>query len=245
MSQKVIIIGASSGIGRSLAKVYAREGWQVGVTARREELLLDLKREVNRDLYVRRMDLKNISEAMKTLETLIAEMGGLDVIIINAGVNHYTRDFEWEKDYDTMFVNVAGFMGMVNVAAKYFLRQGRGHIAGISSIAGVRGSGRAPVYCATKAFVTNYLEGLEHELGPKGISITDIRPGFVDTEMIRKSNVHFWVASPDDAAADIYQCIQSKKKSVYVTRRWTLVAWIQRLLPRFVYTWLIRKSMKN
>lgn len=245
MSKKIIIIGASSGIGRALAKVYANEGYTVGVTARREKLLHELKKEVSGKIFVRKMDLGNVAESMMILDSLIAEMGGMDIIILNAGVNYYSRDFDWQKDYDTMFINVVGFMSMANVAAKYFLKQGYGHIAGISSIAGVRGSGRAPVYCATKAFISNYLEGLDHELGAKNIAITDIRPGFVDTDMIRKSSLHFGVVTPEAAALDIYQAIAKRKKSVYVPGWWIFVAWLMRFMPRPIYTCLMRKSMKK
>ncbi|HEX3045891.1 MAG TPA: SDR family NAD(P)-dependent oxidoreductase, partial [Bacillota bacterium] len=119
-----------------------------------------------------------------------------------------------------------------------FLEQGHGVLVGISSIAGIRGNPIAPAYNASKAFVSNYLEGLRCKVKklPMNIKIVDIRPGFVDTAMAKGDRL-FWVASPQKAAQQIYRCIQQGKEKAYITRRWLLFAWLLKLLP----DWLLYK----
>ena len=117
----------------------------------------------------------------------------------------------------------------------FFQYQKHGHLVGISSIAGLRGSGQTPSYNATKAFQINYLEGLRQKSNKlKNIVITDIRPGFVKTRMA-KGDGQFWVAPPKKAAEQILNAIKKKRKIVYVTKRWSLIAIVLRLLPKFVY----------
>jgi len=114
----------------------------------------------------------------------------------------------------------------------YFQKQGSGHLANISSIAGLLGNGIAPSYNATKAYQINYFNGLRKKVKKLKLRIylTDIRPGFVDTAIL-KGNGLFWIAPVDKAAKQIYAAIRKKKKKVYITKRWALIAFIIRLKP--------------
>jgi short-subunit dehydrogenase len=134
-------------------------------------------------------------------------------------------------------VNVRGFAAMVNVAVAHLEKRGSGHLVGISSVAALRGSRVAPAYAASKAFVSNYLQGVRYRFhkSKRPIVVTDVQPGFVDTPMA-KGNGLFWVASPQTAARQIAAAIRGRKRHVYVTRRWRLVAWLQRILPDAVYS---------
>jgi short-subunit dehydrogenase len=120
---------------------------------------------------------------------------------------------------------------------KLFLAQGYGHLAGISSIAALRGSWEAPAYNASKAFASNYLEGMHAKAVKSGkpIYVTDIQPGFVDTAMAQGEGL-FWIASPQKAANQILEAIRKRKRHAYITRRWRLIGWILKLLPDFIYT---------
>ncbi len=111
-----------------------------------------------------------------------------------------------------------------------------GHIVGVSSIIALRGSDIVPAYSASKAFMSNYLEGLRKKAfkDKSAITVTDIRPGFVDTEMA-KAEQKFWVASPTQAAEQIYSAIQRKKSYAYITRRWILIGWLLKILPNWIY----------
>ena len=132
--------------------------------------------------------------------------------------------------------NVLPFTCIAGWAYHFFERQKSGQFVAITSIAGLRGGRHAPAYNATKAFQIRYLEGLRAKAKKAGmpIVITDIRPGFVDTAMAKGEDV-FWSAPVPKAAAQIYRAIENKKAVAYVTHRWALIAFVIRLLPRFLY----------
>lgn len=229
---KAVVIGASSGMGRELAKILAREGYEVGLVARRKELLLSLQKEISGKTYLRQIDV-SLSESIEQIELLIEEMEGVDLVILNAGTGFLNPEMDWKKDKETIDVNVVGFAAMANVFMRYFLSKGVGHLVGISSIAAIRGSG---VYSASKAFVSNYLEGLRKRAFKerKKIVVTDIQPGYVDTKMAKADNL-FWTTSTEKAANDIFQVVRKKKKHAYITRRWRLIAWLLKCMPNSIY----------
>jgi short-subunit dehydrogenase len=241
-AKRAIVIGASSGIGRALALRLAREGYAVGLTARRLPLLLELQAEIgpsgpgSAGCPVKQMDVADTARAMTLLEELIEELGGVDLVVVNAGTGHINPELAWEPEAETLGVNVLGFTAMANVAYRYFVRRGTGHLVGISSIAALRGSGVAPAYNASKAYVSTYLDGLRHKLARLRlpVAVTDIQPGFVRTAMAQGPHV-FWAASPGKAAEQIWQAIRRRRKRAIITRRWRLIAWLMRLLPDGVY----------
>lgn len=228
-----IIIGASSGIGAALAKELISRNYKVGIAARRADLLAKLKDELGPNCYPKIIDVSKHDQARKLLDELIKEMGGMDLIVISAGTG--TLDLDWEEEKETVDVNVLGFLAMANKATDYFLKQGNGHIVSISSIAALRGSPDAPTYSASKAFMSNYMSGLRMRLKKLNSSIylTDIQPGFVDTDMAKAAN-KFWVATPQETALQIYDAIAAKKDHAYVTKKWRLIAWAYKFLPDFL-----------
>ena len=235
--KKAIIIGATSGIGKELARVLAADGWHLGITGRRRELLESLADELSVPVQVRQMDVADPEPAMASLQTLIDDMGSVDLVVINAGVGHANTKLLWEPEKATIDVNVTGFAAMANIAMLHFTARGGGHLVATSSLAGLRGARNTTAYNASKAFIINYLQGLRHHAVKKklNIAITDIRPGFVDTPMTKGQKGMFWVAKPDVAAGQIYAAIKTRKKVAYITRRWRLMACIIRLLPDFIW----------
>jgi short-subunit dehydrogenase len=145
-------------------------------------------------------------------------------------------NLEWGPESETIAVNVSGFTAMANVAAEHLQARGSGQLAGISSIAALRGSRAAPAYGASKAFMSNYLQALRHKFANLRlpIGVTDVQPGFVDTAMA-KAERKFWVASPEKAAKQIFEALRKRKKHVYVTRRWRIFAWLVKVAP----DWLV------
>ncbi len=131
---------------------------------------------------------------------------------------------------------MSGFAALVNVAMRHFMEKGSGHLVGISSIAALRGGRESPAYNASKAFDSNYLEGLQQKVRKSGlpITITDIKPGFVNTAMAKGDGI-FWAAEPEKAARQIFRTIKRRKRHAYITRRWVLIAWLIKLLPGFIY----------
>ena len=232
MSKNAIVVGASSGIGRALAHELAADGYRLGLAARRVERLEVLGRELPTKSYVARIDVAEPEEAMDRLRRLIDAMGEVDLAVISSGVGFLNRDLEWGPERDTVDVNVRGFAAMANVALEHFDERGTGHLVGVSSVAHRFGNPGGPAYNASKAFVSNYLEGLRYraELGEGDVTITTIEPGFVDTEMAIGDDL-FWMASPETAAAQIARAIRRERKHAYVTRRWRLVARLIDLLP--------------
>lgn len=235
-SKRVVVIGASSGIGKSLAQLLSAQGYTVGLTARRIELLHTLQKTLPSQSYCRRMDLRQPKEAQEALQSLIAEMGGLDFIVINAGVGFFDTDLDWEHQKETLEVNVVGFAAMANVALKHFVQQNYGHIVGISSVAAIRPGTEGFTYGATKAFESAFLTGLRNTLRVKKmpIVVTDIQPGFVKTDMVAGIENRIWESSPEEAAQQIYDAIVVRKEHAYITKRWRLLAWVMKFAPNWL-----------
>ncbi len=232
-----VIVGASSGIGEALARRLADEGWSLGLAARRVARLAgtvaDLTdRHPGRRFAWRAIDVADADAAGAAFESLAAELGGVDLVVVSAGIGHENRPLEWAPEGETVAVNVAGFAAIAVAAMRHFERRGRGHLVGLSSLAALHGHGDAPAYGASKAFVSRYLQALRHRAASRKLPIvvTDIQAGFVDTAMARGDGL-FWVAPVDVAAAQIAVAIRRKRRHAYVTRRWRLVAWVLRLLP--------------
>lgn len=234
--KKVIIIGASSGIGRELSRIMARDGFMVGLVARREQLLKEINNEFPKSTIIKQIDINDYENAALGVNDLINKMGGVDTFIISAGIGFVNKEIQLENEIKTIETNITGFTVMANVAYRHFIEKKRGHLVAITSIAAIRGDRQCPAYNASKAFQSNYIEGLRqnafHLHLP--IAITEIRPGFVDTAMAQGDNL-FWVTSPQEAAKQIYNSILKKNELVYITRRWRIIAWFLKLVPMWIH----------
>jgi len=233
--KKAIIVGATSGIGKELATILSGNGYLVGVTGRRKAHLEALQLSNPNQFVSSAFDCTKDNNSEKLLE-LTTSMGGLDLLVLSSGTGELNEQLDFEIENTTNQLNVIAFTEIVNWAFNYFEQQGRGHLVAISSIAGIRGGKVAPAYNASKAFQINYLEGLQQKAQQLGmdIHVTDIRPGFVDTDMA-KGEGQFWVATKEKAAKQIFGLIKRKKAIGYVTKRWRLIAFVLRILPNWVY----------
>ncbi|MDQ8204088.1 SDR family NAD(P)-dependent oxidoreductase [Pelagicoccus sp. SDUM812003] len=231
MPQTAIIVGASSGIGEALARQLDRNNWRVIATGRRVERLEHISRDCSSRFTCRSMDVRRIEPTLHLIDELFLNFAPIDLVIINSGVGSTNPELLRTSDEEMIDTNARSFALIAAHVNKHFLAQGRGHLVGNTSIAGLRG-GPAVAYAASKAFASNYLEGLRlRSIADKnGIHVTDIRPGFVDTEMIDKSKA-FWVASPEKAARQILRAIARRKGVAYITRRWALIAFLLKTLP--------------
>ena len=235
--KSAVIIGASSGIGRALAVTLSLEGYRVGLVARRTDLLARLQAELEAPCVIKTVDVSLPELAMPLLRELIEELRDVELFIVSAGTGFENPSLTWELERETIAVNVLGFASMVNVAVAHLEARGSGHLVGISSLAALRGNGIAPAYNASKAFVSNYLEGVRYRFKKLKLPVvvTDVQPGFVDTRMAGGGRL-FWVASPQTAARQIAAAIRGRKRRVYVTRRWRLVGWLLRVAPDALYS---------
>jgi short-subunit dehydrogenase len=230
--KKAIIIGATSGIGKSLAELLLRDGFVVGVTGRRDGLFQSIQvQEINRIVF-KKMDVQDLSTLEPICNELVRQIGGLDLLIISAGIGEENNNLNFDVENSVIKTNIQGFTCVADWAVRYFKEQGYGHLVNISSIAGIRGNGIAPSYNATKAYQINYLEGLRINVKEYGssITITDVRPGFVDTAMAKGEGL-FWVAPVQKAAEQIFEAIKEKKQVLYITKRWKLIALLLRIIP--------------
>ena len=230
------MIGASSGIGRELAKMLAQNGYAIGVMARRLHLLNDLRKEITSELYIREINVADAETAIGTLGNFINQMGGVDLVVISAGTGDINNDLNWRLENETIMTNVTGFAALANVAIHHFMEKGSGHLVNISSIVALRGGRESPAYNASKAFESNYMEGLRQKITRLRlpITITDIKPGFVQTAMAKGEGI-FWAAPANKAAKQIYDAINRKQTCAYITRRWRLIAWLLKIIPAGVY----------
>jgi len=233
--KKAIIIGATSGIGKELAKILADKNYLVGITGRRENNLEEIKETKPESYIIKSFDCTTESNSEK-LNELVNELGGLDLLLMSSGTGDLNENLNYEIERKTIDLNVHAFTEIVDWTFNFFKKQGEGHLAAISSIAGIRGSRIAPAYYASKAYQINYLEGLRQKAKKTGkpIFVTDIRPGFVDTDMA-KGEGQFWMATKEKAAKQIFNLIKRKRDIGYVTKRWRLISIILNIIPNWIY----------
>ena len=234
--KKIIIIGATSGIGRALAKVFVENEYIVGLSGRRSELLNSIKQERPDRYFIKKLDVTDTDSLPVRLNALVEEIGGLDILVNSAGFGHSNEELDFSIDKQIIDINVVGFTAVIDWAYNYFKQNGSGHIVGISSVSGVRGHRFGSfAYSAAKSFQMIYLEGLRHKIikAKLPINVTDIRPGFVDTDMIDKEK-YFWVISADKAARQIFKSITKKKKMIYITKRWIILVALLKIIPNMI-----------
>jgi short-subunit dehydrogenase len=236
VSKRIVIIGATSGIGEELARQAVKKGYIAGGTGRRIERLKILKDELGENFHYTQMDVTEHEESKAALHKLIAEMGGMDIIVLNAGISNYQASSILGMEQMVIDVNVSGFVQMFGAAFQYFRKQGHGHIVGVSSIAGLFGSSRAAPYSASKAFISTYMQAYRQRSRrlKEDIAVTDVIPGFVESEMTEGKRGLFWVADTEKAVRQILIDIEKKKPYSYITRRWRLIAWLIKLTPNWV-----------
>ena len=235
--KKVIIVGATSGIGREVALAMLRRGWMLGIAGRREDLLEELRAEFPENIVVYPVDVTK-DDATQRLLHLIELRGGMDLFFLASGTGCHNPTLDEDIEVRTSETNVSGFIRVVTAAYRYFATKGGGHIAVISSIAGTKGLGAAPAYSATKRFQNTYIEALAQlsRMRKANIRFTDIRPGFVDTALLN-SNEHKYpmLMSPEKVAMSIMHAIEKKKRVVVIDWRYRILVFFWKLIPRWLW----------
>lgn len=234
--KRAVIIGATSGIGREVARQLLRKGWHVGVAGRREEALRALHSEAPGQVKFRRVDVTS-DECRGQLLDLINELGGMDTFLLCAGIGRQNPDLQTDIELHTAQTNVLGFIRMVDTAYAYFSKKGGGHIAVISSIAGTKGLGAAPAYSATKRFQNTYIDALAQlaRMQHTGIRFTDIRPGFVDTDLLRDDKKYPMLMHPERVATHIVHALEKRKRVCTIDLRYRVLVFFWRMIPRFLW----------
>ena len=236
MDKKVIIIGATSGLGREVALIYIAKGWKVGVAGRREAELEALRAAYPEQVSAQSLDVTH-EDAPEKLHALIEQVGGMDVFLLSSGIGKQNYTLETGLELATAATNVDGFIRMTNAAYHYFEKQGHGHLAVISSIAGTKGLGAAAAYSATKGFQNIYMDALDQlaRMQKLNIRFTDIRPGFVATPLLTSSKKYPMLMDAPVVALDIVSAIEKKKRVAIIDWKFRILVGFWRLIPNYIW----------
>jgi len=234
--QRAIIMGASSGMGMKIAELLLEKGWNVGITARRIVRLQEMKERFPERVIAKKIDV-NEESAPDLLRKLADEMGGVDLYFHVSGIGKQNMELEQEIELNTVNTNGLGFTRCITTMFDYMAQHGGGQIAAISSIAGTKGLGAAPSYSATKAFQNTYLEALEQQAFMRHlpIRITDIRPGFVKTDLLGENPHYPMLMNVEDVSKEIVDAVLKKKHVRIVDWRYRILVFFWKLIPRCIW----------
>lgn len=246
MTRRAIVMGATSGIGMHTALLLAARGWQVGIAGRRTGRLACVKKQAEMAATqgqeggircCKQIDITS-AEAPALLHELISELGGMDLYLHSSGIGWQNNTLDTEKELLTVQTNGMGFVRMVDAAFNWFAaHNANGRIACITSIAGTKGLGAAPAYSATKRFQSHYLECLAQlaRMRRLPIRLTDIRPGFVKTDLIAGNNYPLQLDATH-VAEKIVSAIEHGKEVKTIDWRYAALVRVWRLMPRRLWT---------
>jgi short-subunit dehydrogenase len=241
-ASRALIIGASSGMGAALARLLAREGYLVALVARRKNVLNALAAEINKAAGLTRAlsyvhDVQDYESIPGLLRKIVADLGGLDLVVYASGVNYPPglQSYNFEGDRQMLEVNLIGAFAWLNPIAAMFQSAGAGHIVGLSSVAGDRGRVGNPGYNASKAGLTSYLESLRNRLTRRGVCVLTVKAGFVKTDMLKAAQKVMFPITAEKAAADIYRAIRRRRQQIYTPWFWTWIMLVVRNIPSFAF----------
>ena len=239
-----IIIGASDGIGAALARRLAREGYTLALLARRADKLESICNEINQltgELSAREYihDVAEYEKVPSLLRKIVADLGGLDLVVFVAGVNYPPGGidkYNFDNDRRMIEVNLIGAMAWLSPVAEMFQSARAGQIVGIGSVAGDRGRVGNPGYNTSKAGLATYLEALRNRLTRHGINVLTVKPGFVQTEMLKAAQGATPFTIPTEKAADdIWNAMKARKQVVYTAPIWRWIMLAIRHTPSVIF----------
>ncbi len=248
MNDKVIwITGASTGIGKSLAIKFSKNGWKVAISARRAEILDDISRQ-NENIFPFPLDVTNKEECKKVFLEVKNKLQNIDICVFSTG----TWDPKKEKDIDidqienVMKVNFFGTLNSIKSVEKYFKDSGKGHISIVSSIAGYRGLPNSTGYGPSKSALNNLAESLYFDFKKYGVRISLISPGFIKTPMTDKNDFKMPFLKTSEYAADkIYHgLVNTNVFEIHFPKQLTLILKFLKILPNWLYLKLVGKLTK-
>ena len=247
--KKVIwITGASSGIGKAVAIKFSENGWIVAASARRENLLNELK-EINENIYPFPLDVTDIDKCKLVATNIINQFRNIDICLFGTGMHDpkSEKKFNLEKVREIMEVNYFGTMNSINSIYDYFSEKKNGQISIISSVAGYRGLPAAGAYCASKAALTSFAESLNFDMQMKNVRVSLVSPGFIKTPMTDQNDFPMpMIKSPEFAANEIYKGLTVKKTfEIHFPKAFTYFLKFLQILPSGIYFKLVSKGMKK
>jgi len=245
------ITGASAGLGEALAKRLAAADVEVCLAARREHELrrvADLIAESGGRARPYSLDVSDPEAVVETLERADDEVGGIELVVANAGVGlaRWSGKLRWEHVKPVIDVNVVGTSATLVALLPRMVERGRGHVVGMSSLARHRGFSRVAAYCGSKAYIGNFLESLRVDLQGTGVAVTEIRPGYVRTDMTDQGRGRWpFLIEVDEAVDSIFGAIIAKKAVHEFPLPAALTLRIASHLPNAVYDGLVRRLRRR
>jgi NAD(P)-dependent dehydrogenase (short-subunit alcohol dehydrogenase family) len=238
MPGSVFLTGASGGLGEGMSRAFARRGYSLALTGRRtdrlEVLAAELRESGSPRVTVLALDVTDFAAVPRVMADAAAQLGGLDIVVANSGIGGSTPIGRgaFEAARRVIETNLLGAMATIDAAVELFLKQGRGHVVGVTSVAAVRGLPMQGAYSASKSGLSRYLEAVRMEAGDKGIVVTDLAPGFIDTEINRHMPSRPFVVSAEKGTEEMVALIESRVGFAYVPRLpWTPLAQLLKVLP--------------
>ena len=236
---RIVILGATSGIGLEIAKLYIAAGWQVGAAGRRTENLEALRAAAPDRVKIRSIDI-TAPEAEELLLRLIADLGGCDLLLHCAGIGYNNPQLDAAREIATAETNTVGFTRIMDTAFDYFRKQGGGHLAAISSIAGTKGLGAAAAYSASKRYQNTYLDALAQlsRMQRLDFRITDIRPGWIRTPLLDPREKYPMLMQLSYVVPRIIRALWRRRRVAVIDWRWNILVGLWRLIPNALWVHL-------
>ncbi|HJN75543.1 MAG TPA: SDR family NAD(P)-dependent oxidoreductase [Myxococcota bacterium] len=236
MFNRAIVVGASSGIGEQLVLQLTAQGAAVAAIARRKERLDALANRAAGEVIVAEHDVLDYEAAPALFDDLVERLGGLDLLVYCAGVMPEVEEGEYnfEKDRAMLEVNLLGAVRWLDLGAGHMEAQRSGTLVGISSVAGERGRRGAPVYTASKAGLTAYMEALRNRCHRYGVEVVTVKPGPVRTPMTEGMQLPFMIDA-DEAAAGVLKLAHRGTGEGYVPLIWWPIMSIIKAVPSFIF----------
>ena len=248
MSKNVWITGASSGIGKALAIKFAKEGWQVAASARRENLLKDLNNQ-NSNIHSFPLDVKNEAETKNIFQNIIKKFETIDIVVFCTGIHDpdAEKKLSSEKIREIMETNFFGTLNCIMAVNTYFREKKGGHISIVSSVAGYRGLPAASGYCASKSALTSLAESLYFDFKRHNIRVSLVSPGFIKTPMTDKNKFPMpMIKSPEFAAEKMFIGLTKKNSfEIHFPMAFTMLMKLLKIMPNWLYFLLVKKGMKT
>ena len=248
MRKKIWITGASSGIGKALALKFAKEGWQVAASARRENLLIDLNKE-NSNIHSFPLDVTDQSKSKIVFQNIIDKFENLDICVFSTGIHDPSaeKNLNNETFRRIMETNFFGTLNCILAVNNYFREKKNGHISIVSSVAGYRGLPAAGAYCASKSALISLAESLVFDFKRFNVRISVVNPGFIRTPMTDKNKFAMpMIKSAEYAAEKTFKGLTKQNVfEIHFPKTFTLGMKLLKIMPNWLYFLIVGKGIKT
>ncbi|MBB4689391.1 SDR family oxidoreductase [Amycolatopsis jiangsuensis] len=240
LRKNILITGASSGLGEGMARQFAARGRHLALCARRTERLDELADELRAaypgiTVLTRALDVNDHDRVFTVFEEFRAELGGLDRVVVNAGLGkgQPVGTGRFDANRETLETNLVAAAAQIEAATGIFREQRGGHLAVVSSFSAIRGLPKnVTAYAASKAGISSFVDGTRLELRGRGIAVTELRPGYIESEMTARGGGNLLISSAESGARALVKAIEAEPRRAYVPAwPWVPLTLVMRFIP--------------